>query len=79
MRDSKSQTIYSSTHTLSPALTTAKASSYNMTYMYINTQLEEHEEDQTLVIHGYKINDQLRRGLRFQTRILYRQRRSEVE
>jgi hypothetical protein len=50
-----------------------------MTYMYINTQLEEHEEDQTLVIHRYQINDQLRRGLRFQTRILHRQRRSEVE
>ena len=50
-----------------------------MTYMYVNTQLAEHEDDQTLFIHGYKINDQLRRGLRFQNRILRRQRRSELE
>ena len=50
-----------------------------MTYMYSNTQLAEQEDDQTLFIHGYKINDQLRRGLRFQIRILHRQRRSEVE
>ena len=32
-------------------------------YIYINTQLAEHEDDQTRFIHGYKINDQLRRRI----------------
>ena len=50
-----------------------------MTYMYINAQLAEHEEDQTLFIHVYKVNDHLGRELKFQTRILHRQRHSEVE
>ena len=50
-----------------------------MTYMYINTQAAEHGDDHTLFIDGYKINDQPRRGWRFQICILHRQRRSEVE
>ena len=66
-----------STLNIEPSFKTRKASSNGMSY--VNTQLAKHKDDEAPFTHWIQINDRARDGLRFQSRILHKQRGIEVE
>ena len=66
-----------STLNIEPSFKTTKAPSNDMSY--VNTQLVKHKVDGAPVTHWIQINDRARDGLRFQSRILHKQRGNEVE